>query len=79
MNIGTFLVQLDTAVKAGEIGNLETASNPLGREGLSMVDLYSGFTVLHAPGELLPSLTVAKSECQACIIFLNLTTAKITF
>ena len=53
MNIGTFLVQLDMAVKAGEIGNLETALDTLGREGLSMVDLYSGFTVLHDPGELL--------------------------
>lgn len=60
MNIGTFLVQLDMAVKAGEIGNLETALDTLGREGLSMVDLYSGFTVLHSPGELLSQLNSRK-------------------
>ena len=60
MYIGTFLVQLDMAVKAGEIESLETALDILGQEGLSMVDLYSGFTALHTPGELLSQLSSRK-------------------
>ena len=52
MKISTFLVQLDIASKAGETGNFEKTLADLHSKGLDMMDLYTGLTSAHDPGEL---------------------------